>query len=779
MPAKSKAAKTCAQNLTSGWQRTTIEEVADEEPPGTAIVEDEDDSDYEESDEEEEEEIQDIDALELFATTLQRVHDMAMEAEEKKEEGKKKRKHYMGTSTMTKWRQKLAGEKFIADGFQSVTQFFQKLKKRVSSQEPLGSEPESRSSPAASHDSLTEILQKHARAEESDSCPKRPCVWAEEEEASSDAGSVASVQMKVEEKENLTIPEDPAASEKLRKQQAVEQIEDTSVEKSLNQFNYRDFEKLRRAKAALSVKAKDKKLDVVLHACITAMVGTLNLYLDSELSYIWREASSIVARAQGHSPSHARMIQQWIHQYLSHQKLPLHSYCGSHSSILQDKDISLQIQLRLSECAKDGYIKSLDVVEIVASQEIQKLLEEAGITKRKISECTGREWLRQFKWRYSKRKNGMYIDGHERDNVVAYQRAFVERFEKLYAPRMSTWVEGKDKDGNCIMIEQLPKGGIIMPPGCPFQLILVTHDESTFFCNDQKKIFWQHADHKAVPQPKGEGVSLMVSDYLTSEWGRLQNKDGTDEARIFFKAGKNRDGYFDNDDIVNQTDHAIDIFEERTNSLAVALFLFDNAPSHQKHAPDALSAHKMPKKPNDGQTQVKDGPKMRPAILADGTIQHLYFPDDHAEFPGWFKGMEQIICKRGLWLSGGLNAQCEGFKCEAGKTDCCCCRLLFNQPDFVNQKSCLQELVERRGHICDFYPKYHCELNFIKQYWGAAKYRFRSIRRTTNIAEMEEKTAAVLDDVPLDRIRCYANRAAHFISAYHHGLTGSQAAWAT
>ena len=39
--------------------------------------------------------------------------------------------------------------------------------------------------------------------------------------------------------------------------------------------------------------------------------------------------------------------------------------------------------------------------------------------------------------------------------------------------------------------------------------------------------------------------------------------------------------------------------------------------------------------------------------------------------------------------------------------------ILFNQPDFVPQKSELQELIEKRGHLCDFYPKYHCELNFI------------------------------------------------------------------
>jgi len=62
---------------------------------------------------------------------------------------------------------------------------------------------------------------------------------------------------------------------------------------------------------------------------------------------------------------------------------------------------------------------------------------------------------------------------------------------------------------------------------------------------------------------------------------------------------------------------------------------------------------------------------------------------------------------------------------------------LFLQPDFVSQKSELKELIESRGHLCDFYPKYHCELNFIEQYWGAAKMRFCSAGRVKNLVEME------------------------------------------
>jgi hypothetical protein len=69
----------------------------------------------------------------------------------------------------------------------------------------------------------------------------------------------------------------------------------------------------------------------------------------------------------------------------------------------------------------------------------------------------------------------------------------------------------------------------------------------------------------------------------------------TREARIIFKPGQNRDGYFGADNILAQVDNAIDIFEGLTRGCSQGLFLFDNAPSHQKHAANAISAQNMPK----------------------------------------------------------------------------------------------------------------------------------------------------------------------------------------
>ena len=97
---------------------------------------------------------------------------------------------------------------------------------------------------------------------------------------------------------------------------------------------------------------------------------------------------------------------------------------------------------------------------------------------------------------------------------MAYRREFVERW-KTYDMCFHRW----DDDGL-----ELPRPiGFPVPDGLPFRLVLITHDESTFYQNDQCKIVWAQTTSRPTPQPKGEGQSIMVSDFLTSEWGRLHD----------------------------------------------------------------------------------------------------------------------------------------------------------------------------------------------------------------------------------------------------------------
>ena len=225
------------------------------------------------------------------------------------------------------------------------------------------------------------------------------------------------------------------------------------------------------------------------------------------------------------------------------------------------------------------------------------------------------------------------------------------------------------------------------------------------------------------------------------------------DARVFHKAGKTREGYWTNDDILSQAQKAIEIFQHRWPA-EQALFLYDNATIHKKRAPGGLSAMMMPKYPK-AQWPKGDAPQMHDGRHPNGTAQSLYYPDDHPQYPGYFKGMEQILRER-LLISDGqtLKASCGTSlnKCPPGITYCCCRRMLYSQPDFMEQKSALEELIEGAGHLILFYPKFHCELNFIEQYWGNAKFRYQKTALTNNDDEMMENMKACLDVVPVELI---------------------------
>jgi hypothetical protein len=248
------------------------------------------------------------------------------------------------------------------------------------------------------------------------------------------------------------------------------------------------------------------------------MIGLLNIYTDHNLKYLWKKASEIVAKTQGRGAHHgARRIRESVVNFLRWRDLPLHQMDRPRRTILDDEDIAEEIRGRMVEKAEKGFLKAQDVVDIVASPEIQSTFARKGITKESISVNTGLRWLDKLGWTYGKLKNGMYLDGHERPDVVEYRKAFVERWMG-YERRFHQW----DHDGTEL---PRPNGFPVPEANGRFRLILVTHDESTFFQNDERNTGWSHASSKTKPKAKGNGQSLMVSDFLTSDWGRLRDGD--------------------------------------------------------------------------------------------------------------------------------------------------------------------------------------------------------------------------------------------------------------
>src|ERR1700728_1721747 len=90
--------------------------------------------------------------------------------------------------------------------------------------------------------------------------------------------------------------------------------------------------------------------------------------------------------------------------------------------------------------------------------------------------------------------------------------------------------------------------------------------------------------------------------------------------------------------------------------------------------------------------------------------------------PSTSKRDQVVLTECGLWPKKGLHLECKP-KCASGSwpADCCARNLLQSQPDFQEQKSRVQEIIEEAGHLCIFLLEYHCELNFIEYFWAAVK----------------------------------------------------------
>ena len=127
---------------------------------------------------------------------------------------------------------------------------------------------------------------------------------------------------------------------------------------------------------------------------------------------------------------------------------------------------------------------------------------------------------------------------------------------------------------------------------------------------------------------------------------------------------------------------------------------------------------------------------------------------------------------------------------------CCCWQIFYNQEDFKQQRSLLQELYEDADHLCLYYPKFHCELNFIEQYWGNVNFWYWETPFTNSEEQMLQNMHECLDSVLVDCIWWYAVMtllelsthwphiysysiwSSRFMHSYCTGLDGPQAAWA-
>jgi len=111
----------------------------------------------------------------------------------------------------------------------------------------------------------------------------------------------------------------------------------------------------------------------------------------------------------------------------------------------------------------------------------EHILPSLGHTlKADLSERTAWRWLVRLGWRNRLLRKGVYMDGHERPDVVEYRnKTFLRSMEK-YQKRMAKW---EMKGSKCMRID--PE----LSPG-EKRIIALFQDESSFHANEYKRTIW-------------------------------------------------------------------------------------------------------------------------------------------------------------------------------------------------------------------------------------------------------------------------------------------------
>ena len=358
-----------------------------------------------------------------------------------------------------------------------------------------------------------------------------------------------------------------------------------------------------------------------------------------------------------------------------------------------------------------------------------------------VSIPTATRWLHKLGFNPTSTKKGVYIDGHERQDVVEYRKLYLRKLEVLeatHAPpppvsdELQTSVSSSRK-----------------------RLVLIYHDESTFHSNDDQGWVWAEKWSQQI-KPKGQGRGLMVSDFIEEHNGYLKLTDTEyeearshhpnlwKEARYILKYGTDSQGYWNSEKFMNQVKQAVTIAEikypQESNTI---VFLFDQSSGHTAYDSDSLHVVRMNVNPGGGQPAMRD-------TTYNGRVYKL------VDSNGVPKGMRQVLIERGVDV--------RGMKAPDMR------RVLREMPDFKYERSKVEKYLCGRGHRAIFIPKFHCEINPIERCWGAAKhytrqhcdYTFNGLERTIERA---------LNSVPIDLIRKYFRKAREIMRAYREGHT--------
>ena len=375
---------------------------------------------------------------------------------------------------------------------------------------------------------------------------------------------------------------------------------------------------------------------------------------------------------------------------------------------------------------------------------------------RQISIRTARNWLHELGFSPTSHKKGVYIDGHERPDVVSYRKLFIRKMEILgqtHQPPPSC--------SDNVITEN------IGDPSAKKKLVLIFHDESIYHSNEDQGWQWSE-EGKITIKPKGLGRGLMVSDFIDEYNGFLHltadefaqacqshtDLPSSTKARCIVKYGANQEGYWNSDKFICQVDVALRISKIKYPAEDYnVVWLFDQSSGHCAYSDDALNVKKMNAGPAGKQPQMRD--TTNPLT---GMVQKMV--DDN----GIPKGMRQVLRERGINIT---NMTAPDMR-----------KVLESHHDFKYEKTRVEHLLTKHGHRVFFIPKYHCELNPIERVWGHSK-KYTRAHCNYSFRQLEDAIEPALDTVSVDLIRKFFRKARDFMKAYREDVPAGPALYQT
>ncbi|KAF4695818.1 hypothetical protein FOZ60_003414 [Perkinsus olseni] len=360
------------------------------------------------------------------------------------------------------------------------------------------------------------------------------------------------------------------------------------------------------------------------------------------------------------------------------------------------------------------------------------------------SERTVGDWMHFLGFDIVLVKKTLYVDGHEREDVVSDRERFGKQLDKL-EPKLLTI------DDDTLEVQPNPAA----------EYILISQDEKIHHSNDVQRRYWSDKSFSKLPT-KSQGRTIMTSDFLSEVYGFIKYS-ACDPLVPGERTGSvldvSADGYYNSERCqvdFQECSEAVEGLTAADGQRLHCAFLTDRSPIHCKFAEDALNARTMNVKPGGRQPKMRDG-----WFWSNGRriTQTMVFPATHPVYPGLPKGLREVCRER------------FGAEAISGKRHEDLVGMLSACEDFKNQATILEDQAAERGDVVIFGVKFHPELAPIEA-------AYRSIAKTLRVSNTSGSSKGFKDrvegaqdteDLTIQLIRKHFRSAREYLALYREG----------